>query len=173
MQKQEILNDDFIENEVVQPKNNKKIKIAIAIATSLAIVATTILLVGYFKFDWFKGEIYNVDAKISRNLYSANYYSQTKSIKTRTGFNSGVSEEKEYFIYTNFMVMDTERKELDNNDFLNTATLVILDTRVNMDNQFKEVNSFNQYSHIMKTEQLLIFNCQIIWIHIMQNQLSS
>lgn len=134
MQKQEILNDDFIENEVVQPKSNKKIKIAIAIATSLAIVATTILLVGYFKFDWFKGEIYNVDAKISRNLYSANYYSQTKSIKTRTGFNSGVSEEKEYFIYTNFMVMDTERKELDNNDFLNTATLVILDTRVNMDN---------------------------------------
>ena len=143
MQKQEILNDDFVENEVVQPKNNKKIKIAIAIATSISIVATTIILVGYFKFYWFKGEIYNVDAKISRNLYSANYYSQTKSIKTRTGFNSGVSEEKEYFIYTNFMVMDTERKELDNNDFLNTATLVILDTRVNMDNQFKEVNSFN------------------------------
>ena len=143
MQKQEILNDDFIENEVVQPKSHKKIKIAIAIATSLAIVATTTLLVGYFKFDWFKSEIYNVDAKISRNLYSANYYSQTKSIKTRTGFNSGISEEKEYFIYTNFMVMDTERKELDNNDFLNTATLVILDTRVNMDNQYKEVNSFN------------------------------
>ena len=56
MNKEEVLNDDFVENEVVQPKSHKKIKIAIAITASLAIIATTILLVGYFKFDWFKSE---------------------------------------------------------------------------------------------------------------------
>ena len=56
MNKEEILNDDFVEKEVIQPKSHKKIKIAIAITASLAIIATTILLVGYFKFDWFKSE---------------------------------------------------------------------------------------------------------------------
>ena len=143
MNKEEILNDDFIENEVPQPKSHKKIKIAIAVAASLAIIATATLLVGYFKFDWFKSEEYNIDAKISRNLYQANYYTETKSIKTRTSFTSGVAEEKEFFVYTNFMVMQTDRKELENNDFLNTATLVILDTKMEIEKEQKEVTSFN------------------------------
>ena len=67
MNKEEILNDDFVEKEVIQPKSHKKIKIAIAITASLAIIATTILLVGYFKFDWFKSE--NIKKNISSKLF--------------------------------------------------------------------------------------------------------
>ena len=143
MNKEEILNDDFVEKEVAQPKSHKKIKIAIAIAASLAIIATTTLLVGYFKFDWFKSEIYKLDAKISRNVYQANYFTETRTINTRMGFTSGVSENHEQVIYTNFMVLQTDKKELENNDFLNTATLVILDAKMKNENELKEVTSFN------------------------------
>ena len=142
MNKEEILNDDFVEKEIIQPKSHKKLKIAIAIVASLAIIATTTLLVGYFKFDWFK-ENYNIDAKISRNLYQANYFTETKTIKTKVGFTSGESKETEQILYTNFMVLQSDRKEFENNDFLNTATLVILDTKFNQNNELKEITNFD------------------------------
>ena len=146
MSKEEVLNNDYVENEVIQPKNTKKIKIAIALVASLTIIASAILLVGYFKFNWFKSEIYIIDAKISRNAYQANYFSETKTINTRIGFTSGITQDNEQKIYTNFMVMQKDRKELKNNDFLNTATLVILDTKLENKNELKEINSFNIYN---------------------------
>ena len=146
MSKEEVLNNDYVENEVIQPKNTKKIKIAIALVASLTIISSAILLVGYFKFNWFKSEIYNIDAKISRNAYQANYFSETKTINTRIGFTSGITQDNEQKIYTNFMVMQKDRKELKNNDFLNTATLVILDTKLENKNELKEINSFNIYN---------------------------
>lgn len=146
MSKEEVLNNDYVENEVIQPKNTKKIKIAIALVASLTIIASAILLVGYFKFNWFKNEIYNIDAKISRNAFQANYFSETKTINTRIGFTSGITQDNEQKIYTNFMVMQKDRKELKNNDFLNTATLVILDTKLENKNELKEINSFNIYN---------------------------
>ena len=91
-------------------------------------------------------EIYNIDAKISRNAYQANYFSETKTINTRIGFTSGITQDNEQKIYTNFMVMQKDRKELKNNDFLNTATLVILDTKLENKNELKEINSFNIYN---------------------------
>ena len=146
MNKEEVLNDDLVEKEVVQPKSHKKIKIAIVITASLAIIATTILLVGYFKFDWFKSEIYTLDAKISRNTYQANYFTETKTINTKTGFTSGVTENHEQIIYTNFMVLQTDKKELENNDFLNTATLIILDSKIKFGNEEKEITSFDIFN---------------------------
>lgn len=146
MSKEEVLNNDYVENEVIQPKNTKKIKIAIALVASLTIIASVTLLVGYFKFNWFKSEIYNIDAKISRNAFQANYFSETKTINTRIGFTSGITQDNEQKIYTNFMVMQKDRKELKNNDFLNTATLVILDTKLENKNELKEINSFNIYN---------------------------
>lgn len=146
MSKEEVLNNDYVENEVIQPKNTKKIKIAIALVASLTIIASAILLVGYFKFNWFKSEIYNIDAKISRIAYQANYFSETKTINTRIGFTSGITQDNEQKIYTNFMIMQKDRKELKNNDFLNTATLVILDTKLENKNELKEINSFNIYN---------------------------
>ena len=146
MNKEEILNDDFVEKEVIQPKSHKKIKIAIAITASLAIIATTILLVGYFKFDWFKSEIYDIDAKISRKTYQANYFTETRTINTKMGFTSGISENHEQKIYTNFMVLQTDKKELENNDYLNTATLVILDAKVEYEDELKEITSFDIFN---------------------------
>ena len=138
MNKEEILNDEFVERELVQPKSHKKIKIAISIVASLAIIATTTLLVGYFKFDWFKSEVYTLDTKISHNLYQVNYFTETKNIKTKIGFVSGVTDNQEHTIYTNFMVMITGKE-----GFLNTAILVILDTKAKFEKDFKDINKFD------------------------------
>ena len=138
MNKEEILNDEFVEREIVQPKSHKKIKIAVSIVASLVIIATTTLLVGHFKFNWFKSEVYTLDTKISHNLYQVNYFTETKNIKTKFGFVSGVSEDQEHSIYTNFMVMITSKE-----GFLNTAILVILDTKVKYGKDFKNINTFD------------------------------
>ena len=138
MNKEEILNDEFVEREIIQPKSHKKIKIAVSIVASLAIIATTTLLVGYFKFNWFKSEVYTLDTKISHNLYQVNYFTETKNVNTKIGFVSGVSENQEHTIYTNFMVIITGKE-----GFLNTAILVILDTKVKYEREFKDVNTFD------------------------------
>ena len=39
--------------------------------------------------------------------------------------------------------LQTDKKELENNDFLNTATLVILDAKMKYGNELKELTSFD------------------------------
>lgn len=84
--KDEILSEEFM--DIPQPKSHKKIKIAITLITSLAIIATTTLLVGHLKFDWFKSEVYNIDGKVSRSLASAyeylDYDTKTKKYVKKT-----------------------------------------------------------------------------------------
>ena len=48
----------------------------------------------------------------------------------KVSFSNGQKEEKEFFISTNFVVVLTERKELGKGDFLNIASLVILDSNL-------------------------------------------
>ena len=145
LERSDILNDEFVSNELILSKPHKKIKIALSIIAALAIITTTTLLVGYYKFDWFKDEIYNVDAQISRKVYQANYFSQTKTSNFNIGFTSGVKENNLNEFYTNFVVLQTDRKELGNDDFLNTATLVILDAKAKSENEIKEGISFNPF----------------------------
>ena len=97
MNKEEILNDEFVENEMTQIKSRKKIKIAISIIASMLIIATTTLLIGHFKFHWFESEIYTIDVNISRNIYQAEHFTETKSIKTKIGFSNGESKRKNKF----------------------------------------------------------------------------
>ena len=137
MQKFEIMNDKLVENEVPQ-KSHKKLKIAIALVTSIAIIATTVILVGYFKFHWFQSEIYNVDANISRISFQTDYFTETKKVTTKTTFTSGDAEEKEVTLTTNFMVVQNEKV-----DDLNKASIFILDSRLKSEAQEKEINSFN------------------------------
>ena len=151
MQRFEVMNDKFVENEIPK-KSHKKLKIAIAIVASIAIITTTVLLVGYFNFHWFQSEIYDVDAKISRVVYQSDYFTETKTLKTTTTFSSGETEEKDFYYTTNFLVMQTDRKELDNKAILNTANLVILNSKVNMENQEKEISSFNIFDSIKLDE---------------------
>ncbi len=79
--KEEIL---INEHEEVETKTSNKVKYTIAIiATTLVLAAATTLLIGHFKFDWFKSDNYKIDAKINRNLYQANYFSEKKTVNTK------------------------------------------------------------------------------------------
>ena len=81
--KDEILSEEF--NVIPQPKSHKKIKIAITLIAFLGIIATTTLLVGHFKFDLFKNEVYIIDPKISRALNQEDYFTEKKAIKSKIG----------------------------------------------------------------------------------------
>ena len=143
MNKEEILNNDLIDKEIIQTKSNKKIKIAISIVASLALIATATLLIGHFQFNWFKGEIYKVDVNISRKALQANYFSEIKTIESKIGFTNGESEERISLINSNFVVLQTERKEIEKNDFLNTAYLIITDSKVTQGEIKEDLTSFD------------------------------
>ena len=74
--KDKILNEEF--RDFQEPKSHKKSKILISLITTLAIIATTTLLIGYFKFD--------------SSLYQANYFAEKKEINSKKGFTNEVSE---------------------------------------------------------------------------------
>ena len=139
-----IINDDLIEKEIIQLKRNKKLIITISITFSLFIIISATLLVGYFTFDWFQPEIYNIDVEISRNVYQANYFTETKTLKSKTLYANNTSESSLKKIYTNFVVLLTERKKIEK-DYLNNATLVILDAKINTGDELKEFTSFDIY----------------------------
>ena len=134
MKKEEILLND---SEIVETKPNK-VKLALSILAATLIVATvTTLLVGHFKFDWFKSDEYKIDAHIKRSVYQANYFSEKKTINAKFTFN-GHSEEKESTMDNNFVVFLTEKKEN-----LNTATLVLLDAKATTDDGIQELAHLN------------------------------
>ena len=152
-EKDEFMNDDFDSKDIIMPpKNYKKIKITLSLIAALAIITTTTLLVGHYKFNWFQSEIYKIDAKISRKVHQANYFSHIKKSNFNIGYVSGVKEKNENEIYTNFLVLQTDRKELENNDFLNIATLVILDAKAKSENEIKDGISFNPFDENIISE---------------------
>ena len=138
----DILNEYLADKEVTKHKNHKKIKILLASIIPI-IFASTILLVIYFKFNLDRKEIYDIDITISRDIYQIYYFTEIKTIKTKFGFVSNISENKEIIINSNFLVFQTGREKLENNDFLNNATLIILNTKYNIDTEERQVISFN------------------------------
>ena len=122
-----ILEENLNEKETVSPKNSKKIKYAIAIIASTLVLATvSILLIGHFKFNWFKSENYNLDVNISRSVYQANFFSERKTSKTTISLTEDKIVEKTYYVDSNFVVYLLD-KEKAKNGYLNTASLIILD----------------------------------------------
>ena len=90
MNKDEIL---LNEPDIVEAKPNK-IKIALSILVSTLLIAIiSTLLVGHFKFDWFKKDEIKIDAKINRSIYQANYFSEKKTTNAKFNFENGHSEE--------------------------------------------------------------------------------
>jgi hypothetical protein len=127
------------EPEVVEIKASNKIKYAIAIISSTLVLAVvTTLLIGHFKFDWFKGDNYKIDVNINRNIYQANYFSEKKTLNAKFTLPDGVSQEKEYIIDTNFVVFLTDKKEN-----INTAVLVLLSSTIEGDEKLKELPHLN------------------------------
>ena len=108
--KDEILSEEFM--DIPQPKSHKKIKIAITLITSLAIIATTTLLVGHLKFDWFKSEVYNIHGKISRSLASSyeylDYDSKTKKFVKKTCSNPEPVTEDDRFLTSGWYVVSRD-----------------------------------------------------------------
>ena len=91
MNKEEIL---LSPPEIIETKSNK-VKIFFSIlASTLVVITITTLLVGHFKFDWFKSNVYKIDAKITRSIYQANYFKEKKTITTRFNFEGENTQEK-------------------------------------------------------------------------------
>ena len=144
MQKEEIL---LNEPEIVETKPNK-VKIVLSIiASTLVVAAITTLLVGHFKFDWFKSDEYKIDAKINRSIYQANYFSEKKTVSTKFNFKDGHHEEKEYLIDNNFVVFVTDKK-----DNMITASLVLLSSTVTTDDQVKELAHLDMFDEEQRKE---------------------
>jgi len=135
--KEEIL---LNEREIVETKPSK-VKIAVSILIStLLVTAVTTLLIGHFKFDWFKSDSYKIDANINRSVYQANYFSEKKTVTTKYSFENGDSEQKEYIVDNNFVVFLTGKK-----DNLNTATLVLLGSTMTYEEKVNELAHLNMF----------------------------
>ena len=127
--------------EIVETKPSKKIKYTIVvIASTLFLAAVTTLLIGHFKFDWFKSGNYKIDANINRSVYQANYFSEKKTMNVKFTLPDGAIQKKEYIIDTNFMVFLTDKK-----DNINTAVLVLLSSTIDGDEKIKELPHLNIY----------------------------
>ena len=134
--KEEILIND---HEEVETKTFNKVKLAVAIiASTLVLAAATTLLIGHFKFDWFKSDNYKIDANINRSVYQANYFSEKKTVSTRISFENGPTENKQYVLDSNFVVFLTEKK-----DNLNTAIIVLLDSNMSSEEGQTELAHLN------------------------------
>ena len=138
------INDELIDQEVQVPVKSNKIKYAIAIITgTVLIVAATVLLVGYFKYNWFKGDIYTLDVNINRAQYQGIYFSETKTINTEYSFTNGEHNKKKAYISTDFVVILNQKKKLGKHDFLYIASMIILNSKVKSDDVETELTSFN------------------------------
>ena len=136
--KEEILINE--NEEIIDTKPNNKVKYAVAIvATTLVLASVMTLLIGHFKFNWFKGEIYKLDASISRKAFQANYFSEKKTVTTKFSFANGINQEKQYFLDSNFVVFLTDQEQLENKEFLNTAALILLDSKMTHEYGEKEL----------------------------------
>ena len=131
----------------IQPQNqpskkSKIIKISALIVTGVAIITTVALLVAHFKFGLFDKEVYDL-ASVKREVYSADFFNEEKTIKTRMGYVNGENFEKEQLINTNFLVLLTDKKEEKIGTFINTAFLVVLDSKTKVDGVETELGSLN------------------------------
>jgi hypothetical protein len=130
--------------EIIPAKSYSKVKLIIAIiSTILILAATTTLLIGYFKFDWFKKEIYKVDANITREVNQANFFTENKKVSTKIALTPENYEEQDYEVNTDFMVYLKDKTELAENDNLYRASIVILKSKMTTKDEEYELPSFN------------------------------
>ena len=78
-------------------------------------------------------------------MNQANFFSETKTIKTRIALEEGAYEEQNYEVNTDFMVYLKDRTQLKDNDYLNKAYLVILNSTMTSNEGEQELPSFDIY----------------------------
>ena len=113
----------------------------------MLIATITTLLVGHFKFDWFKSDEYKIDAQINRSIYQANYFSEIKTINTKFNFKDDFSDEKGYIVDNNFVVFLTDKKYN-----LNTGALVLLSSTASVNDQVKELPHLDMFDEKQRKE---------------------
>jgi hypothetical protein len=149
----ETFNVSLNESEILPKEKPGKLKYTIAIISTLVLLAAaTTLLIGYFKFNWFQSEIYKVDVNVVRNLNQANYFTETKKITTKVALTEEGYEEQEYLIDTNFMVFLNERKQLKKDDYINTASIVLLKSKLTSTEGNQDLPSFDLFNEETRKE---------------------
>ena len=135
------------ENPVIIKSKKKKYLIIAGIILGILIILTTIfLLVAHYEFGLFGSEIYKV-AEVKRELDSVEYFTETKTIKTKLAYTSGELEELENKVQTDFAVMLTNKE-----DSLNTANIVILKSKTRMKDKEASLNSFDIFDKTVVKE---------------------
>ena len=140
----ETFNVSLEDKEILPVKKNTKIKIIIAIiSTVLILVVITIFLIGHFKFNWFKSEVYKLDANIRREVNQASYFTEKKKINTKIELTKDTYEGLNIEVKTNFMVYIKDRIKIKENDYLNKAYLTILKSTMITKDEKYDLPSFN------------------------------
>ena len=126
------------ENQVIIKSKKKKCLIIAGIIIGILFILTGIFfLVAHYQYDLFGSEIYKV-AEVKREPNSVEFFTETKTIKTKMAYTSGELEELENKVQTDFAVMLTNKK-----DSLNTANIVLLKSKTRMKDKEASLNSFN------------------------------
>jgi len=134
---------DAVQPEPVQKsRKTKYIKLGLLILASAAIITTVVLLVGHFKYGLFQ-EKTNEVISIKREMYTTEYFTLQKIVKSKLSYTSGELNERTQTVKTNFAVMITDKERLPEDDFLYTAYIVLLQSNVEMEGQQTPLNSFD------------------------------
>ena len=135
------------ENPVIIKSKKKKYLIIAGVILGILIILTAIfLLVAHYEFGLFGSEIYKV-AEVKRELDSVEYFTETKTIKTKLAYTSGELEELENKVQTDFAVMLTNKE-----DSLNTANIVLLKSKTRMKDKEASLNSFDIFNQTVVKE---------------------
>ena len=133
-----------------RPKKKKCLKISAIIISIVLVLAVVFILVAKYKYNFFKKEIYKV-AEIKRDPDTTEYFKETKTMTSKLAYNTGESRESEQIIDSKFVVMIMDRQYLENDDYLNTAGLIILESKIKMEGKEAELNSLNIFDdEVMK-----------------------
>ena len=152
--------DEFHAIEDQHKCSKRKILIPLIAITATIALITTVLLVEYFKLGWFKAndEPYEFDIKIKSLPNQAQYFTEKKTVKSKVLYTSDDMEEKDQVIETNFLVIQTDREEVITDsqklkfDYLNNATLIILDSKASIEDVETKLNSFNIFDEKVLSE---------------------
>ena len=115
-----------------RPQKKKCIKISAIIISIVLVLAVVFILIAKYKYNFFKKEIYKV-AEIKRDPDTTEYFKETKTMTSKLAYNTGESRESEQIIDSKFVVMIMDRQYLENDDYLNTAGLIILESKIKME----------------------------------------
>ena len=130
---------------VQKSRKSKYIKIGLLIFASIAIITTVILLVGHYKYGLFEDEVYQV-ASVKHEIYSTEYFTETKTVKSKLSYSSGELNERVQKITTNFLVTITDKETLPNNEILTKATIVLLQSKAESEGNDVPLSTFDIFN---------------------------